>query len=71
MSPKEKARELFEKHYEVFICDEDEHYLVAAKRIAKECAFISVDEILKNDTIFLYVHHLDFWKQVKHEIEKI
>jgi len=39
--------------------------------VANELALIAVDEILKNDTIFLYVHHLDFWKEVKQEIEKL
>jgi hypothetical protein len=36
-----------------------------------KCALIAVDEILKNDTIFLYVHHLDFWKEVKNEINNL
>ena len=62
MTPKEKAIELVDKMY---------HYQWREKQRAKECALIAVDEILKNDTIFLYVHHFDFWQQVKQEIEKI
>jgi hypothetical protein len=62
MTSKEKAIELVDKMY---------HYQWREKQIAKECALIAVDEILKNDTIFLYVHHLDFWKEVKQEIEKL
>jgi hypothetical protein len=62
MTSKEKAIELVDKMY---------HYQWREKQRAKECALIAVDEILKNDTIFLYVHHLDFWKEVKQEIEKL
>jgi hypothetical protein len=63
MTPKEKAIELFDKYNKTI-------NTITNKPI-KKCALIAVDEILKNDTIFLYVHHLDFWKQVKQEIEKL
>jgi hypothetical protein len=69
MTPKEKAKELFDKcelSCAGILCFDDDW-----EALAKLCALIAVDEILKNDTIFLYVHHLDFWKQVKHEIEKL
>jgi len=69
MTPKEKAKELFDK-FELscagILCFDDDW-----EALAKLCALIAVDEILKNDTIFLYVHHLDFWKEVKQEIEKL
>ena len=68
MTPKEKAEELFGKHY--IVCQEYTEEIQCSIQ-AKQCALIAVDEILKNDTIFLYVHHLDFWQQVKHEIEKL
>jgi hypothetical protein len=64
MTPKDKARELVYK-YSKFQSGYGYEYK------AKQCALIAVDEILKNDTIFLYVHHLDFWKEVKQEIEKL
>jgi hypothetical protein len=78
MTAKEKAKELFDKFSDI------DHLGILGKyngtwefssslwrKQAKECALIAVDEILKNDTIFLYVHHLDFWKEVKQEIEKL
>jgi hypothetical protein len=68
MTPKEKAEELFGKHY--IVCQEYTEEIQCSIQ-AKQCALIAVDEILKNDTIFLYVHHLDFWKEVKQEIEKL
>ena len=65
MTPKEKAEELVDKmQYPM-----DGVYVIS--HVANELALIAVDEILKNDTIFLYVHHLDFWQQVKQEIEKL
>jgi hypothetical protein len=65
MTPKEKAIELVDKmQYPM-----DGVYVIS--HVANELALIAVDEILKNDTIFLYVHHLDFWKEVKQEIEKL
>jgi hypothetical protein len=69
MTPKEKAKELFDKcelSCAGILCFDDDW-----EALAKLCALIAVDEILKNDTIFLYVHHLDFWKEVKQEIEKL
>jgi hypothetical protein len=69
MTPKEKAKELFDKcelSCAGILCFDDDW-----EALAKLCALIAVDEILKNDTIFLYVHHLNFWKEVKQEIEKL
>ena len=69
MTPKQKAEELFDKcelSCAGILCFDDDW-----EALAKLCALIAVDEILKNDTIFLYVHHLDFWKEVKQEIEKL
>jgi hypothetical protein len=65
MTPKQKAEELVDKmQYPL-------HGVYVISHVANELALILVDEILKNDTIFLYVHHLDFWKEVKQEIEKL
>ncbi len=64
MTPREKALDLVDKFSSVLMHDElyDDSVM---------CALVAVDEILKNDTIYLYVHHLDFWKEVKHELEKL
>jgi hypothetical protein len=64
MIPKDKAIQLVKQFSSVLM--HDEVYEDSIK-----CALIAVDEILKNDTIFLYVHHLDFWQEVKQEIEKL
>ena len=57
MSPKEKAKELFDK----ISFDNNKH-------IAKRCTLITVNEIL--DVLFQH-HKIDYWKEVKQEIEKL
>jgi hypothetical protein len=62
MSPKEKAKELYEKMLRV-------EYPLAAKH----CALIAVDEVIEA----LHEHHwqnrltIDYWEEVKHELEKL
>ena len=71
MTPQEKAKELVDKYYN--FGDQEFDY-------SKEFALIAVDEILKynknqqihwmpceNDLCGCY----DYWKNVKHEIEKL
>ena len=63
MTPKEKAQELFDKYsFYTSGWNYDE--------LAKQCALIAVNEILKQ-----YWSHdtkrRDWWKEVKKEIEKI
>ena len=58
MTPKEKADGLFDKYsYEL-----SNHIFNGTFDIAKECALIAVDEIIKQ---------LKYWEEVKREIEKI
>lgn len=44
-----------------------------AWEIAKQCAFIAVDEILKNESYFHCVLDgaTEYWEEVKQEIEKL
>jgi hypothetical protein len=68
MSPKEKAKELVEKYADslpsVF------YNVVESKNYhrAKQCALIAVDEIL---SILFQQYEIDYWKEVKKEIEKL
>jgi hypothetical protein len=88
MTPKEKAEELFEKFNNV-----DSPYLEnfgMTFTMAKRCALISVDEILKanelnylftneqincmegtSDDRWIYETYMEYWQQVKNEIEKL
>jgi hypothetical protein len=59
MTPKEKAKELYEKYKFVYI----QNY--TSKHEVKQCALIAVEEVLK-DTENIY-----FWHEVKSEIEAL
>jgi hypothetical protein len=72
MSPKEKAQELFDKYYQIFEEDEDEHYIGTCKRISKLSALIAVDEIIEevynNESS---ISRYKYWQEVKQFIEEI
>jgi hypothetical protein len=65
MIPKEKAEELVNK------MERPMDGVSIFRLAAKQLALIAVDEIIGNDTIYLYLHQIDFWKEVKQEIEKL
>lgn len=63
MTPENKAKELVDKYWDITISMDELDYTSA-----KQCALIAVDEILN----VLFQHHkIDYWKQVKEEIEKM
>ena len=76
MTPKEKAIDLFVKNFELI---PDYIKQIDAKHIAKYCALIAVDEILKGivpkDDDERYTFELGgnqfYWEEVKQEIEKL
>jgi hypothetical protein len=80
-SPKEKADELIDKMYYIGRYDEKEDYNPAmAWERAKQCALIVVDEILQifnNEWTKLDFWTeeinvtINFWQEVKQEIEKL
>jgi hypothetical protein len=81
-SPKEKAEELFDKFNEYSkdnTADFDKYFdqewaIRISKYSAKQCALISVDEILNIDNIKPYILHkeiIQFYQEVKQEIEKL
>jgi hypothetical protein len=61
MTPQEKANELVDRF------DETLTYL-ESKQKAKQCALIAVDELL---LLITYQPTIDYWNEVKHEIEKL
>ena len=86
MTPKEKAIELVDKYYQLaedlewttdsetkekaekFNDELGADVLTYWNELAKQCALIAVDEILN----VLFQHHkIDYWKEVKQEIEKL
>jgi hypothetical protein len=77
MTPKEKAKELFDKYY--IVCQEYTEEIQCSIQ-AKECALIAVDEIIQQwEVIDTYIadfggklnQSLKYWQEVKQEIEKL
>jgi hypothetical protein len=64
MTPKEKAKELVDKFDTAM-----EFYTPA--RFAKQCALIAVDEILLITRESYDIDHINWWQEVKTEIEKL
>jgi hypothetical protein len=73
MTPKEKALNLFKRMYAVHSNSASDITFF----IAKGCALIAVDEIIKTDilidedTYVMTPSYLQYWEQVKQEIEKL
>ena len=61
MTPKKKAIELIDKYAEIIVGWQN----------VKQCALIAVDEILESNMTNLHLHQMDYWEQVKQEIEKL
>ena len=66
MTPKEKAKELYDKYEFVYI---QNYTYYTSKHEVIECAIIAVDEIL--DSCIKDISHLHYWVAVKSEIEKL
>lgn len=73
MTPKGKARELVDKYSELGIGHP------TSLLLAKQCALIAVDEVLKTNTlenrncgfVTLCEKHKEYWEEVKQEINKV
>jgi hypothetical protein len=80
MTPKEKAKELYNKFYNT---SSHPHHVESRKNNAKQCALIAVDEILNTLKIFpekdttsksvvnFSISRIVYWVQVKKEIEAL
>ena len=68
MTPEIKASQIVNKYFNFIYLDLDYEQ-------AKQCALIAVDEILKAvnnpDETYLMKHSVDYWTEVKKEIEAL
>ena len=80
MTPKQKAEELWWSYYSTIEHTLSEEYSPHESYIAKQCALIAVDEILKvnpttkRNRVFIGVvirDDISYWQQVKQEIEQL
>jgi hypothetical protein len=65
MTPKEKAKKLFDRYY--IVCQEYTEEIQCSIQ-AKECALIAVDELL---TLITYQPSIDYYLEVKQEIQAL
>jgi hypothetical protein len=77
MTPKEKAKKLFDKYY--IVCQEYTEEIQCSIQ-AKECALIAVDEVINSNPCcedsdrggnFQWASNEYYWQEVKQEIEKL
>jgi hypothetical protein len=72
MTPKEKAEELVLKYLRL---QEEGSSNWFHKILAKQCALIAVNEILDVDCFDMseehFDNHIEYWQEVKQEIEKL
>ena len=72
MTPKEKAHELYNTYEQL---GRDFTRGVSMNEFAKQCALIAVDEILDVDCFDMseehFDNHIEYWQEIKHEIEKL
>jgi hypothetical protein len=83
MTPKEKAKELFDKYCYAIRTEERDSGYFTNVIYAKQCALIAVDEILKLNHPYVIVHESFednvienmtqeyYWQEVKTELEKL
>lgn len=67
MTPKDKAKELFDKYYYLLPLSDYERTI----KKAKQCALIVVDEMIEESIGYLSIVRNKYWKKVKREIEKL
>ena len=78
MTPKEKAVFLCDAFYQklpleryVTTTDGDLSWEYNSWHRAKECALIAVDEILNTFSLPIKIDEIEYWKQVKQEIQAL
>ena len=62
------AEDIWVNYYQLF--DNESYSDIGAKKIAKECAIIAVNEIFKSG-LFMFIEDEQYWNEVKQEIEKL
>jgi hypothetical protein len=67
MTPKDKAKELFDKYWIFFVHSDATHIHL----LTKQCALIAVDEILEQCVDANFGGFSLYWQEVKQEIEKL
>jgi len=71
MTPQEKAKDLYDSYWYCLF----QSNIEKRNYWSKQCALIAVDEILDVDCFDMseehFDNHIEFWEEVKQEIEKL
>lgn len=65
MTPKEKARQLINRFIEDGL-----HEKYMGVKSARQCALITVDEIIKSKPYWESQEEFEYWEEIKQELEK-
>lgn len=71
MTPKEKSLELYWKYYNRIEHTLSEEYSEHETFLCKQCALIAVDEILIITSESYDIDHINWWQEVKQEIQNL
>ena len=71
MTPKEKALELLDNILETMFDLRDGYNSGEVFKVAKQCALIAVDEMIKNEQKYYGNREVTYWEEVKQEINKL
>lgn len=73
MKPKEKAKDLFDKMCLAIATEKTQEGYFTNIIHAKQCALIAVDEITSVKLLWYQknTNELDYWQEIKNEIEKL
>ena len=84
MTPKEKAKELVDRFWNLDMIDDEGYTFWISKQNSKQCALICVDEIIEANPTVIFEEIIDgvgyqltrdgnlkYWQEVKQEIQKL
>jgi hypothetical protein len=71
MTPKEKAKQLFDKMCQTIATEKTDYGYYTNVIQAKQCALISVNELIKETSFEVPNIRQRYWLEVKQEIEKL
>jgi hypothetical protein len=71
MTPKEKAKQLFDKFCQTIATEKTDFGYYTNVIQAKQCALISVNELIKETSFEVPNIRQRYWLEVKQEIEKL
>lgn len=70
MTPKEKAKQMVDQYLDIFPSRNSIMYIPDVET-AQKCALRAVDEIIEEMVEWAIIPRIDYWSEVRQEIEKL